>query len=145
MFCAKHHPPSLRIWWAVLFALSIWPLISAIIQFAANSPYDPTSLDDVLAIFIFPVTLLLLVLSIRGDTGLVVEEFSPEVIQPLVDPETIDSSNVTSYTRSNFFRRAVRFWMSSLLEKGSEQALQLDDIPHVVPEDRAETLFELFD
>ncbi|KAL3679103.1 hypothetical protein R1sor_022059 [Riccia sorocarpa] len=147
MFRATHHPPSLRAWWAALFVLSIWPFVSAIMQFSVDSPYDQTSFDDVLALIIFPINVFLLVVSIRGDTGLEVEEFSPEVTEPLVDPEKLDANSplVTPYARANFLGRAIWFWMGGLLQKGSDQALKLGDIPHVAPEDRAETLFELFD
>ncbi|BBN11589.1 protein MpABCC11 [Marchantia polymorpha subsp. ruderalis] len=146
LFCARHHPPSLRAWWVALFILSIWPLASALVQFARDSPYDPASLDDILALVIFPVTSFLMVISIKGRTGLVVEEVVPDLIEPLLDPDAIDQNPalVTDYAEASLFNRAGWFWMNPLLKTGAEKALQLGDIPYVAPEDRAEKMYDRF-
>jgi ATP-binding cassette subfamily C (CFTR/MRP) protein 2 len=146
-FTAERHPLSLRIWWIVTFVLSSWAFVSGVLQFmTAGSPYDPATLDDATAILIFFISLFLLVVAIRGETGLVMEEVSPELSEPLLDGDSdeIEGPLVTEFAKAGPWSKVTWYWVNSLLLRGVSSPLNASDVPFVAPDDRAEKQYDLF-
>ncbi|CAM6129988.1 unnamed protein product [Calypogeia fissa] len=147
VFTAEKHPLSLRAWWVATFVLSTWAFVSAALQFSTGgSWYDPISVDDVSAIVIFFISLFLLVVAIRGETGLVMEELVPELIEPLLvgSSQETDGPLITDFAEASIWNRATWYWMNALLMRGSLSAFNATDIPYVAPDDRAEKMYNLF-
>ncbi|BBN10264.1 protein MpABCC8 [Marchantia polymorpha subsp. ruderalis] len=69
--------------------------------------------------------------------------------EPLLQyDEYIDKSlrdaPVTDFAKAGFFSRLFIYWLSSLLDKGWKKSLVKEDVPLLVPEDRASKLYDDF-
>eukprot|EP00250_Pteridium_aquilinum_P016153 c22966_g1_i3 orf=206-4756(+) len=142
------HPRPLRAWWFMISLLSILQFSSAIIRIAGygfSSYTISLRVDDVVNIVIFPVSLFLLVISARGVTGLRQSKESG-VSEPLLNGEGDGKKDikVTGFYKAGLLNKAFWLWLNPVLSKGAKTTLQIEDIPELSPNDRAERLYALF-
>eukprot|EP00250_Pteridium_aquilinum_P016152 c22966_g1_i1 orf=444-4313(+) len=55
-----------------------------------------------------------------------------------------DEGEVTGFYKAGLLNRAFWVWLSPVLSKGAKTTLQIEDIPKLSPDDRAERLYSLF-
>ncbi|XP_073299207.1 ABC transporter C family member 14-like [Primulina huaijiensis] len=60
------------------------------------------------------------------------------------DEPLLNKSHVTGYASASIVSKAFWIWLNPLLKKGYKSALEIDDVPALSPEHRAEALAELF-
>ncbi|MCO5613270.1 hypothetical protein L7F22_067546 [Adiantum nelumboides] len=137
----------LRAWWCTTSLLSILQFSCAVARLAGYGFMYSIALraDDIVNIIIFPVSIFLLVVSLRGGTGLR-QRTADGLTEPLLG-ESVDASKdnkVTGYFSASLLNRAFWMWLNPVLSKGAALTLQIEDIPELAYEDRAERLNALF-
>lgn len=148
-FKAVTHPWTLRIYWivecvivALFFASGLIRLIS--FQEAASG----LRLDDIVLMIMFPLSIVLLVIGIKGSTGILVLK---DDTKPVVDSNTelyeplLDKSNVSEYASASVISKLFWIWMNPLLKKGYKSPLKIEEVPTLSPEHIAERMSELFE
>ncbi|KAJ4829772.1 Multidrug resistance-associated protein 4 [Turnera subulata] len=144
-FQAVAHPLTLRIFWVAYFLVVGLFVSSGIIRLASLE--HSLMRDDIVSIFFFPVSIALLVVAIRGSTGVIAVNGEPETG---MDAETnlyeplLQKSNVTGFASASIPSRAFWLWMNPLLRKGYKTPLKIDDVPTLSPAHRAEKMSLLF-
>ncbi|KAI5067251.1 hypothetical protein GOP47_0017779 [Adiantum capillus-veneris] len=141
------HPHVVRAWWFITGIVSSLQFISAIARISGSGFSYAASLrvDDVVNIVIFPVSIFLMVISTRGRTGLK-QQTESGVLEPLLNGE-LDKrkhAKVTGYYTAGSFSKTFWLWLNPLLAKGSKTTLQVEDVPELSPDDKAEKLYALF-
>ncbi|KAK4482186.1 hypothetical protein RD792_009327, partial [Penstemon davidsonii] len=141
-FKATTHPLSLRLYWildCVVLALFFVSGLVRLISFQETG--FKLKFDDIGSIIMFPLSIFLLLIGVKGSTGIKV-----------VDPDNIcesepllDKGNVTGYASASIFSKAFWFWMNPLLKKGYTSPLKIDDVPSLSPEHKAERMSKLFE
>ncbi|WOG83782.1 hypothetical protein DCAR_0102960 [Daucus carota subsp. sativus] len=145
-FQAVRHPLSLRVYWVVNFVVVALFATSGIIRLAFVEESVPDlRLDDVVSIVILPLSVFLVVVSIKGSTGIIVESGSVASEEPELYDSLLDKSHVSRFASASFFSKAFWFWMNPLLKSGYKSPLQLDDIPALSPAHRAERMSRIFE
>ncbi|XP_031407689.1 ABC transporter C family member 4 isoform X2 [Punica granatum] len=146
-FEAKTHPLSLRAYWVADSVVIALFTISAIIRLATlgEAWNEYLILDDIVSIASLPLSLVLLIVAIRGSTGISVtvdesENGFGEEYEPL-----LEKSNVTAFASASVLSKAFWLWMNPLLSKGYKSPLKIEEIPSLSPEHRAERMSELFE
>lgn len=145
-FQAVRHPLSLRVYWVVNFVVVALFATSGIIRLAFVEESVPDlRLDDVVSIVILPLSVFLVVVSIKGSTGIIVESGSVASEEAELYDSLLDKSHVSRYASASFFSKAFWVWMNPLLKNGYKSPLQLDDIPALSPAHRAERMSRIFE
>lgn len=144
-FEAKTHPLSLRAYWVASFVIIGLFAISGIVRFASveGAPNEDLRLDDIVSMVSFPLSVVLLLVAIRGSTGIAVARESDGEMDAECEP-LLTKSNVTSFASASFVSKAFWLWMNPLLSKGYKSPLKIDEVPSLSPEHRAERMSELF-
>ncbi|VFQ59625.1 unnamed protein product [Cuscuta campestris] len=139
-FQAVNHPLSLRLFWIADFVVMSLFLGSAIIRVVSSQESDPNfMLDDLSSLISFPISIVLLIVAVRGSTGISVAPRDSE-------PETLaGKSDVSAYASASFLSRTFWFWMDPLLKKGYRSPLKLEDVPTLSHEHRAQRMSEIFE
>ncbi|XWS46668.1 hypothetical protein CRYUN_Cryun14cG0087500 [Craigia yunnanensis] len=149
-FEAVNHPLSLRIYWiASFFFISLFTTSGIIRMVSVETNQDQNlRLDDIVSLVSFPLSVLLLLVSIRGSTGITVTR-EPE---PAMDEEEtklyeplLSKSNVSGFASASVVSKAFWLWMNPLLKKGYKSPLKMDEVPTLSPEHRAEKMSKLFE
>ncbi|KAF8387849.1 hypothetical protein HHK36_026511 [Tetracentron sinense] len=148
-FEAVTHPMPLRIYWVVNFVIVSLFFTSAIIRLiSVKENLDPyMRMDDVSCLITLPVSAILLIVAVRGSTGIVVTRES----ESRMDSETklhdplLSKSKVSGYYSASLLSKAVWLWMNPLLSKGYKSTLKIDDVPSLPPDHGAERMSELFE
>ncbi|KAL7259672.1 hypothetical protein ACSBR1_005541 [Camellia fascicularis] len=103
-------------------------------------------LDDIISFISFLLSIVLLMVAIKGSTGITkrsesdsVMDVEPELYEPL-----LNGCNVSVFAKSSIISKAFWLWMNPLLSKGYKSPLKSDDIPALSPEHRAERMSALF-
>lgn len=146
-FEAETHPLSLRAYWVADFIMIALFTISAIIRLATLGEVwnEHLVVDDIVLIASLPLSLVLLIVAIRGSTGISVvvdvsESGTGEEYEPL-----LEKSNVSAFASASVASKAFWIWMNPLLSKGYKSPLKITDIPSLSPEHRAERMSEVFE
>ncbi|KAL0414738.1 UNVERIFIED_CONTAM: ABC transporter C family member 14 [Sesamum radiatum] len=148
-FGAVSHPPPLRVYWAVDFVLVCLFAATAIARLVSSSESVDLNLklDDIFSLVSFPLYVFLLVVAVRGSSGinLVAEEDLDENSRPKVDEQTTADSDVSGYGSASLLSRAVWHWMNPILSKGYKSPLKMDEVPLLPPDHQAQSMAELFE
>lgn len=144
-FEAVSHPLSLRIFWVANFVIGALFISSGIIRLVSSQGNDSgLELDDIVTLVIYPLSIFLLVVSIKGSTGIVVTRDSEPVMDVEYEP-ILNKSSVTGFASANAVSKAFWLWMNPLLKKGYKSPLKLDEVPSLSPEHKAERMSLIFE
>ncbi|XP_042517600.1 ABC transporter C family member 14-like [Macadamia integrifolia] len=150
-FHSTSHPMTLRVYWVANFAVVCLFAASAIIRLSSvqwNQDSELTK-DDVFFIIKIPISAFLLLVAIRGSTGITTTRETHSGLEPngkLKEKEPLlGEPNVSLYSSASWLSRAVWFWMNPLLSKGFKSPLKTEDVPSLAPAHRAERMSELFE
>lgn len=137
-FAAVSHPMALRVYWGMSYVVVFLFAITAIIRlfFTGND----LVVDDIVVLASLPLYVYLLVVSIRGSSGI-----CEDGVAGNDDELILMDSNVSGYGTASLFSKAVWNWMNPLLSKGYKSPLKLDEVPSLPPDFRAEKMEEFFE
>ncbi|CAH8355413.1 unnamed protein product [Eruca vesicaria subsp. sativa] len=150
-FASLNHPLTLRIYFVASFIVTTLFTISAILHLISDDDPSAASLraDDVASLISFPLTAVLLIVSIKGSTGIVITTTtsSSGITIPAKPNDVVleKSENVSLYATASFLSKTFWLWMNPLLSKGYKSPLNLEQVPTLSPEHRAEKLASLFE
>ncbi|KAK2990621.1 hypothetical protein RJ640_019901 [Escallonia rubra] len=148
-FEAVNHPVSLRLFWGANFAILGLFFTSGMVRIVSAEEIDHAlGLDDIVSFVAFPLSILLLIVSVKGSTGIILTKESNEStmdIEPELYETLLDKSKVTGFASASFVSLAFWFWMNPLLSKGYKSALKIEEIPTLSPDHRAEVMSVLFE
>ncbi|KAM7485082.1 hypothetical protein LguiA_001091 [Lonicera macranthoides] len=141
---AALHLISLRIYWVVNFVLVILFSGSAIARLTSHGKnLDPSMrIDDIFSLVSLPLSVFFLIVAIKGSSGihLITEPESRRQNEPV-----FTETNVSGYATASWFSRGTWLWMNPLVTKGYKSTLQMDDVPSLPHDHRAERMAELFE
>ncbi|XP_027117398.2 ABC transporter C family member 4 [Coffea arabica] len=147
-FKAVTHPLSLRVYWIASFIIQVLFVTSALIRIISARETDSVlRLDDIVSITVFPLLIILLIVALKGSTGILVIRCSESIINgetTLYEPLQDKSSNVSGFATASIVSKVFWLWVNSLLVRGYKSPLKLDDVPILSPQHRAERMSELF-
>ncbi|KAK9013565.1 hypothetical protein V6N11_041569 [Hibiscus sabdariffa] len=150
-FQAINHPLSLRIYWIANFIIISLFAASGIIRMASvgTNQGQNLRLDDMVSLGSFPLSVLLLVVAIKGSTGI---SWSGEPGPAMEGEETkllyeplLSKSNISAFASASIVSKAFWIWLNPLLKKGYKSPLKMEDVPTLSPEHRAEKMSRLFE
>ncbi|KAI7992748.1 ABC transporter C family member 4 [Camellia lanceoleosa] len=147
-FQAVSHPLPLRIYWVANFIIiSLFSVSGVIRVISIEELYFVLRLDDIISFISFLLSIVLLMVAIKGSTGITVRSESDSVmdVEPELYERLLDGCNVSGFAKSSIISKAFWLWMNPLLSKGYKSPLKSDDIPALSPEHRAERMSALFE
>ncbi|XP_022935300.1 ABC transporter C family member 14-like [Cucurbita moschata] len=148
-FVAAKHPLTLRIYWVMNFIIISLYMASAIMRLVSTRTTDELNLtlDDIVSIASFPLSAVLLFVAMKGSTGVMVGVSEKAEFDGHSDTiESVSSkSNVSLFASASFVSRAFWLWMNPLLSMGYKTPLQLEQVPTLSPQHRAEEMSALFE
>ncbi|GAA0148087.1 ATP-binding cassette [Lithospermum erythrorhizon] len=146
-FKAVTHPLSLRIYWGVNFVVTTLFFASGLIRLISfHGSCVDLFWDDIVSLVSFPSSTVLLVLAIKGSTGIVVVSDSEQMDSEIDLYETLlEKSNMSKYATASIVSKAFWIWMGPLLKKGYKSPLTTEDVPTLSPEHKAERMSKLFE
>ncbi|KAL0660936.1 hypothetical protein Bca4012_097773 [Brassica carinata] len=142
-FAALSHPLSLRIYWFSSFAVTTLFAVSGILRFLSAG----SDVEDVASFLSFPLTVFLLIASVRGTNGVIVTTEESNGSQHTKQDDVVleKSDNVSLYASASAFSKMFWLWMNPLLSKGYKSPLTLEQVPTLAPEHKAERLALVFE
>ncbi|XP_028119533.1 ABC transporter C family member 14-like [Camellia sinensis] len=142
------HPLLLRVYWVANFVVITLFTVSGIVRLISVGEPDPVLLlDDVISFVSLPLSIVLLIVALRGSTGIIVRRESDsemDVEDKLYEP-LLDKSKITGFANASIISKAFLLWMNPLLRKGYKSPLKADDIPTLSPVHRAERMSQFFE
>ncbi|KAL8167765.1 hypothetical protein V2J09_009264 [Rumex salicifolius] len=146
-FKALKHPLSLRSYWVMLFTMNSLFMVSVVIRLFSVDVY--LRMDDMVSLASFALSIILVIVAIRGSTGIVLmrgsslgDDAEAKLLEPLVEKP---SSNVTGFASASTLSKTFWIWMNPLLRKGYNKPLTIDDVPSLSPDHMAERMSNLFE
>lgn len=134
----------LRVWWVSSFILWVYEMLSRAVLFVSDNSHSFHSIFDDCMLFVnLPLISTLLVIAVKGSTKVAVIENSDLISENLLTdkilfPQKQNSGTLTSYASSGFISRLTFSWLNYLLATGQKCAINVQDIPMLRPQDRAE-------
>ncbi|KAL1216186.1 ABC transporter C family member 14 [Cardamine amara subsp. amara] len=146
-FASLSHPLSLRIYWSFNFVVTTLCAVSGILHLLSDDSAAASLRADDIAFFVsFPLTAILLLVSVKGSTGVIVTTSSVTAPAKITNDVGLEKfENVSLYASASFISKTFWLWMNPLLKKGYKSPLNLDQVPTLSPEHRAEKLAILFE
>ncbi|PPS00035.1 hypothetical protein GOBAR_AA20628 [Gossypium barbadense] len=142
-FEAVNHPLSLRAYWFANFIIISLFTVSGIIRMVFVEEDKYLRLDDIVSFVSFPLSVVLLVVAIRGSTGITVTR-EPEPAMDENEP-LLSKPKVSGFASASIISKAFWLWMNPLLRHGYKSPLKMDDIPTLSPQHMAEKMSKLFE
>ncbi|KAE8681622.1 ABC transporter C family member 4 [Hibiscus syriacus] len=148
-FEAVNHPLSLRAYWFANFIIISLFALSGIIRVVSveTHEYKYLKLDDIISFVSFPLSVLLLLVAIRGSTGITVTRESEPTMdeeEELLEP-LLSKPKVSGFASASIVSKAFWIWINPLLRKGYKSPLKMEEVPSLSPEHRAEKISKLFE
>ncbi|KFK35440.1 hypothetical protein AALP_AA5G284600 [Arabis alpina] len=138
-------PLTLRLYWILSFFITTLFTVTGILHLISDDT-SPLLQDDVASFISFPLTTLLLIVSIKGATGVVVTTSTVSVPPNAKNDVVLEKTeNVSLYASASFISKTFWLWMNPLLSKGYKSPLNLEQVPTLSPEHKAEKLANLFE
>ncbi|KAK8711523.1 hypothetical protein V6N13_146804 [Hibiscus sabdariffa] len=149
-FEAVNHPLTLRAYWFANFIIVSLFAASGIIRLVSAETNGDTylRLDDIVSFVSFPFSVLLLLVAIRGSTGITVtREPKPTMDEEesMLHEPLLSKSRVTGFASASIVSKAFWIWMNPLLRQGYKSPLKMEEVPTLSPEHRAEKMSKLFE
>ncbi|GJZ62371.1 ABC transporter C family member 14-like protein [Tanacetum coccineum] len=152
-FQAATHPLSLRVFLVVNFLVVALFAYSSIVRLVSGTEHTPLfKSEDIVSLVSLPFSVFLLIVSIKGSTGIVLTTESESLNghsngngKVAEVDELNKSSNVSGWASASVPSKVFWLWMNPLLTKGYQSPLKLEDIPTLSPEHRAEKMSKLFE
>eukprot|EP00250_Pteridium_aquilinum_P020540 c24855_g1_i1 orf=298-4842(-) len=146
MTCAPKHGYTLRIWWSLVWILSLFELLSSIFRLVAESGLKYNLLlevEDIYAIVKFPVSAYVAYKAVYALTGIrALVEGGGGLEFPLL--KQAEGSIATSgFAVASFFSKVTLSWLTPVLVAGSKHSIELNDVPELAPGDTAQSMFNL--
>ncbi|XP_057535963.1 ABC transporter C family member 14 [Amaranthus tricolor] len=147
----KHHS-SLRVYWIFSFLTYALFVVSALIRLISNNElvgYDYSRVEDVVSFISFVLAIVLLVVGIKGSTGIMVARHANG--NSLIDngnslsEPLLEKSNVSGFANASLVSKTFWLWLNPLLSKGYKSPLTLNDVPSLSPQHRAKIMSDLFE
>ncbi|KAK9035553.1 hypothetical protein V6N11_077591 [Hibiscus sabdariffa] len=149
-FEAVNHPLSLRAYWFVNFIIISFFAVSGVVRVVSveTNEFEYLKLDDIVSFVSFPLSALLLLVAIRGSTGITVNrESEPAMVEEeakLLEP-LLSTPKVSGFASASIVSKAFWLWLNPLLRKGYKSPLKMEEVPTLSPEHRAEKMSKLFE
>ncbi|KAK6234467.1 hypothetical protein QUC31_006873 [Theobroma cacao] len=138
-------PWILRAWWVCSFLLSI--ICTVLDTYSRTAEHGHLKMRDYADFIGLLASFLLLVISIRGKTGLVFID-SNNIAEPLLTGKTDKHSKQereSPYGRATLLQLITFSWLNPLFSVGVKKPLEQDEIPDVDVKDSAEFVSFAFD
>ncbi|KAK8588237.1 hypothetical protein V6N12_022692 [Hibiscus sabdariffa] len=149
-FEAVNHPLTLRAYWFANFIIVSLFAASGIIRSVSAETNGDTylRLDDIVSFVSFPLSVLLLLVAVRGSTGITVtREPKPTMDEEesMLQEPLLSKSRVTGFASASIVSKAFWIWMNPLLRQGYKSPLKMEEVPTLSPEHRAERMSKHFE
>ncbi|CAK8572803.1 unnamed protein product [Lathyrus sativus] len=152
-FEAVVHPLSLRVFWVANFVVVSLFAASGVTRLVSleGSESFGFMVDDVVSFISLPVSLFLLIVGVKGSTGVVKSrEESPSVVDDDEETKLYDHgldkpSLTTGFASASQFSKTFWIWLNPLLSKGYVSPLNIDEVPFLSPQHRAERMSVIFE
>ncbi|KAI3867586.1 hypothetical protein MKX03_010105 [Papaver bracteatum] len=146
-FQAVTHPMLIRVYWIVNFLFVMLFSVSSIVRFTGKRQTE-LRIDDIFFLVNLPVSVYLLVVAVKGFTGITVKrELESDEYESELNLKTplLNKSVATGYASASFISKALWLWMNPLLQRGYKSPLKLDEVPSLAPEHKAERMSVFFE
>ncbi|XP_058770273.1 ABC transporter C family member 14-like [Vicia villosa] len=152
-FEAVVHPLSVRVFWVANFVVvSLFAAsgVARLVSLEGNESFS-FMVDDVVSFISLPVSLFLLVVGVKGSTGVIkLREESHSVVDngeetKLYDHGLDKPGLTTGFASASQFSRTFWIWLNPLLSKGYASPLNIDEVPYLSPQHRAERMSVIFE
>jgi ABC-type multidrug transport system fused ATPase/permease subunit len=110
--------------------------------------------DDVVSFISLPFSLFLLCVGVKGSTGVIKAREQSELVNDNDEETKLNGyddhglnkpSVTTGFATASQFSKTFWIWLNPLLSKGYESPLNIDDVPYVSPQHRAERMCAIFE
>lgn len=153
-FEAVVHPLSLRIYWIANFVVVALFTASGVIRLVSLEGSYFFMVDDVVSFVSLPFSLFLLCVGVKGSTGVInsrdesqlVIDNDEETKLNGYDDHGLNKPNATTgFASASQFSKTFWIWLNPLLSKGYKSPLNIDDVPSLSPQHRAERMSVIFE
>ncbi|KNA20530.1 hypothetical protein SOVF_051440 [Spinacia oleracea] len=146
---ATEHRFSLQLFWIASFLIYSLFVVSGLLRLVTlnhDAGGPDLRLNDMLSFISFALSVVLLVVCIRGSTGIMFLRREPSLIDDgnSYSEPLLENSFVSDYANASVLSKVFWLWMNPLLSKGYRRPLAVNDVPSLSPEHGAEKMSILF-